>query len=250
MPYDNLVKCPICLEQLPKYYFVPTPCNHLFCASCLESYFCMKANDVKRLNTYNPFPCPVQHCRQAIPVLGFVKQYLPPQLMDNIRKWYKDVKNPPCASIAVCMKKDCTGTMRQEARESNVIFCDVCLQRWCELCLQRVPMGGNHEGTSTRYCKKVECQQFCEKYLSSNDAVKAKCELKFPWIKLYAISHKNDSAAKDWVNDNGQICPCCRTGIERTTGCSHMRCYNCGTNFCYDCGGYLYYTQGNWIHVT
>jgi hypothetical protein len=138
------------------------------------------------------------------------------------------------------MKNDCTGTMRKEERKySNVIFCDKCSQRWCELCLQRVHSGVKHQGTL--YCKKIQCQQFCEKYLSSNDSIKAKCELKYSWIKLYAISQMNNDAAMDWIKENGQICPICGLGIERVEGCIHMECCDCLCYFCYVCGVEIFY---------
>ena len=36
---------------------------------------------------------------------------------------------------------------------------------------------------------------------------------------------------------NCQKCPLCRVPIQRSTGCDHMTCNRCSTEFCYKCGG-------------
>lgn len=55
---------------------------------------------------------------------------------------------------------------------------------------------------------------------------------------------KGNTHFRKWTHgrsDNGvancQKCPTCRVYIQRSTGCPHMTCSQCDTEFCYDCGG-------------
>lgn len=38
-----------------------------------------------------------------------------------------------------------------------------------------------------------------------------------------------------WVKQNAKPCPSCQVPIEKSTGCNHMTCSQCGTNFCWLC---------------
>ena len=151
--------------------------------------------------------------------------------MDKVRVWIKDLKQPPCYSLPQCLKKTCMGKMRKEEVDSYLIFCERCGGRWCELCLKRAPVGKPHGDC----LEETTVVQFCERYLSANDRAKERCERRWPWIKLYAKSRVHDIAVVQWMRANGQICPGCKTGVERTEGCFHMSC-QCGTHFCYECG--------------
>ncbi|XP_072029298.1 E3 ubiquitin-protein ligase RNF217-like isoform X3 [Amphiura filiformis] len=54
---------------------------------------------------------------------------------------------------------------------------------------------------------------------------------------------KGDRLLKDWAKErhlgivNAHKCPKCRVFIQRSSGCDHMTCSRCGTEFCYQCGG-------------
>ncbi|PRD28308.1 UNVERIFIED_CONTAM: E3 ubiquitin-protein ligase [Trichonephila clavipes] len=53
---------------------------------------------------------------------------------------------------------------------------------------------------------------------------------------------KGDRLLRNWARArthgqlNAQKCPNCKVFIERTTGCDHMHCPVCNTDFCYKCG--------------
>ncbi|XP_066268228.1 E3 ubiquitin-protein ligase RNF217-like [Branchiostoma lanceolatum] len=65
-----------------------------------------------------------------------------------------------------------------------------------------------------------------------------------PWhegvnCRLY---QKGDKLLKVWAKEecqgqvNAQRCPKCKIYIQRTSGCDHMTCTRCKTEFCYRCG--------------
>lgn len=231
-------KCPICFDTVTAQEAALLPCNHGFCKSCLTIFLRMKADEIHADNSNNPFVCPLNTCRRGLKIIGFVKPFLSESLMDKVRLWYKDIKTPPCYSLPGCLKKDCKGSiLRKDAVDSFLMSCEICNGRWCELCLQRAPKGKPHEDTPA--CKVDVCQQFCERYLAAGEKAKQACEERFPWVKLYAASKVHDNTILLWIQNNGQVCPGCKTGVERSEGCFHMSC-GCGTHFCYECGEQIF----------
>jgi hypothetical protein len=226
--------CPICLETHAAPDLATVTCGHLFCRPCITHYLRIKAEEVQQ-HRDNPFVCPVTDCRRGMLIIGCVKPFLPHKLMEKVRTWYKDKKNPPCWSLPDCIKVGCGGRLRKMAIDSYIIFCDRCDGHWCELCLKRV-RNGEHDDS---VCEVQACVNFCQRYLAANDTAKQKCEDRWPWIKIYAQSRVHEASAEQWIKSNGQLCPGCKTGVERTEGCFHMKC-QCGTHFCYECGAEIY----------
>lgn len=234
--------CPICFDTMPYSDGVTLPCHHFVCEECLASLLHFK---VKELNMYrvNPFACPVENCRHALPIIGFVKEYLPSHEMDQVRKWIKDMKYPPCFSLDRCLSKVCGAmeSMRRVTKDSTNIYCDQCHKHWCELCLKRLNEDGSEQlGPHKIRCEDTVAWKFCKRYLAASDDQKQACEAKWPWIVNYAHARQHDGDALTWILQNGQVCPNCANGIERSAGCFHMQCPHCATHFCYECGDELF----------
>lgn len=231
------IQCPICFDKVSPKEAATITCGHAFCHDCISTYLRLKAQELNAENQHNPFTCPVHECRRGLKIVACVKQFLNHDLMDKVRCWYKDVKNPPCWSLPQCLKRDCTNVMlRREAVDSYIVYCEQCNGRWCELCLKRTPQGKHEKEID---CKLDVCLQFCERYLSASEKAQERCEKKWPWIKVYAKSRIHDETMFRWIQANGQVCPGCKTGIERVEGCFHMSC-QCGTHFCYECGEQIF----------
>lgn len=236
--------CPICFDTLLYSEGVVLPCHHFVCEYCLSSMLHFKVTELGMYRV-NPFACPVDKCRHSLPIIGFVKKYLPPDEMDKVRKWIKDMKFPPCLSLDRCLHtKTCGGfeSMRRRQKDSTVIYCDQCHKNWCEMCLKRLNEDGTDEegfhGKDT--CQDTIAWQFCKRYLAASDDKKRTCEEKYPWIVSYAHAREHDGDAMTWILQNGQVCPNCQNGVERIAGCFHMQCPTCATHFCYECGDELF----------
>jgi RING-type zinc-finger/IBR domain, a half RING-finger domain len=224
------LECPVCFERYSGADLAFVTCGHSFCRPCITHYLRIKAEEINQ-HKENPFLCPVTDCRRGMLIIGCVKPFLSFELMESVRAWYKDKKNPPCWSLPDCIKAGCSGRLRKVAIDRYVIFCDRCDGHWCELCLKRV-RNGEHDDS---VCDFQACVNFCQRYLAATDSAKQNCEERWPWIKVYAHSRVHEATAVEWIKNNGQVCPGCKTGIERTEGCFHMKC-QCGTHFCYECG--------------
>mmetsp|Transcript_41331 Transcript_41331/g.98980 ORF Transcript_41331/g.98980 Transcript_41331/m.98980 type:complete len:778 (-) Transcript_41331:156-2489(-) len=138
---------------------------------------------------------------------------------------------------------------------SSLITCDQCKMTWCELCLHRVGNGqehdhydrrsNNHTGASSSSkssrCEPQAALKFCRQYLSASDEEQEEIQSKYPWIVSYAMFYEHDGAAVEYLQESGgQRCPNCRTGVERSEGCFHIKCFSCATHFCYECGDELF----------
>lgn len=228
------VNCKICLQQVDASEATSITCGCMYCRECIAHYVTHKARELSPTTSQmtNPFTCP--SCRRGMLIIGCVKQFLPPSDMERVRQWLKDVKNPPCYSLPSCLRKKCSGTIRRVAVDSEVVFCDKCHGSWCEMCLQRTSTDDEHDK-----CNIGGCVEFCKRYMQANPETQALCEERFPFIKVYARSRLDDNALDEWIQSNGQVCPGCKTGVERTEGCFHIACV-CGTHFCYLCGEQIY----------
>lgn len=266
-----LTRCPICLEESILYSdgVVLPYCRHYCCKDCFEMYIKFKVQDLKQHRT-NPFVCPLESCKRELPML-FCKPFLSPENIIAAKAWYKDLKNPPAWSLDRCMltrtcgavgsirrKKSAVSidgsgktviekntTKTKDTAVSYLVFCDCCKKTWCELCLTRVYDDNNTKqkhtiSTHSRQCNPKPILRFCQNYMDASEDIREKCRKKYPWITSYSQFCQHDGAALQYILDNGQRCPNCQTGVERTEGCFHMKCPACATHFCYECGTELF----------
>ena len=142
----------------------------------------------------------------------------------------------------------------------NLVYCESCNKTWCELCLTRVyddeickPVSSKkqltkresakivHSVSNHRYhCQPQNILRFCRRYMAASEEIQQKCEAKYPWIQSYSQFCNHDGAALQYILENGQRCPNCLSGVERSEGCFHMKCPTCATHFCYECGTELF----------
>ncbi len=146
----------------------------------------------------------------------------------------------------------------------NLVYCESCNKTWCELCLTRVyddsvckPVSSEkqltkkeadkivHSVSNHRYhCQPQNILRFCRRYMAASEEIQQKCEAKYPWIPSYSQFCNHEGAALQYalqyILENGQRCPNCLSGVERSEGCFHMKCPTCATHFCYECGTELF----------
>jgi hypothetical protein len=257
--------CPICLEDEVLYTDVAVlpDCQHTCCSGCFETYLRFKVQDLAQHRT-NPFCCPVDTCQEELPIEDFCSQYLSRADMETIGAWHFDLKFPPAWSLDRCLATKACGGMgsmrrryggcvsisRNKKKSSdppasdgrtptskamqNLVFCQECHKTWCELCLKRV--NGEAAHTHHTICEPNVALKFCRRYRAASPELQRQCQDRYPWIVSYSSFCNDDGAALAYIRHNGQRCPTCQTGVERTEGCFHMKCPTCATHFCYECG--------------
>lgn len=234
-------------------------------------YLRFKVQDIKQHRT-NPFLCPVDSCKRELP-MDFCKPFLSDEDIETAKAWYKDLKNPPAWSLDRCLRTKTCGAVGSMRRRKGVVsingtakttskgldslvFCESCKRTWCELCLTQVyddfeckPVRAkkqrsqkdtardDHTISNHKYnCRPQSILRFCRRYMAASEEIQRACEAKYPWIVSYIQFCQHDGAALQYIIENGQRCPNCSNGVERTEGCFHMKCPTCATHFCYECG--------------
>jgi len=249
-----VTKCPICFDttRCDKGATLPI-CGHFFCQDCFPIYLKVKVTELAGYRT-NPFLCPIPKCRAEISIDETVACHISNREYKQIQRWQKDLIQPVCYSLDRCLSKACTEEtakmiqqnddydaqdicMRKRSNDfkNTFVFCDCCDKTWCELCLKRIKPGVSRL-EHRDVCEFQTTLKFCRRYLRATEEQKKNCESKYPWIVNYAVSRQHDGGALQWILENGQCCPNCSNGVERTEGCFHMKCPTCATHFCYECG--------------
>ena len=183
------------------------------------------------------------------------------------------VTNRPCCSKNVC--KDCmTQMVRLSVTEGKVLIkcpnteCDELLadKEIVQFIGQDSDLENKYDRFRLDYVKegnKKTCPRCClitehklpRKFRLKESDVKLKCtSCDLEWcFKCHAPWHEGMTCKafktgeeqfhkytkerqEDHLTPNCQKCPLCRIYIERSSGCPHMTCGRCGTDFCYFCG--------------
>lgn len=199
-------ECPICLEL--RRLDTRACCQFKICRGCFQKYLASKVSEGIVVN----IQCPNSECHAKLNEYEIATR-LTHSLKVKYIKFLTDAKNDPT-------EKTCPRCGQEEKVEKKLlkkkttlkkglrVSCQNCDLEWCFRC--HAPW---HEGVS------------CKEY------------------------RKGDKEFQEWVHEtherqaNAQKCPKCKIYIQRSSGCSHMTCNRCTTEFCYDCGKH-YYPRG------
>ena len=175
-------------------------CNRLVCKDCLHAIITMTVGEGRI-----QISCPHPECGKP-----FAKEYVLQHIDNDTKLKYErflvDIENdgkkktcPNCCHIT----EHQLPRVKRLKEEDIKIKCTVCEHDWCYRC-------------HAPWHKNISCRQF----------------------------QKGNKEFKKWSNTrdlhgvaNCQKCPLCRVYIQRSTGCNHMQCNRCDTDFCYYCGG-------------
>jgi len=202
--------CPLCLEEFSerKQLFRVTPCRHLYCSSCIINYYTLSMNE-RKLNV----KCPCPSCTNFIPFC-IIKQYLAPTLVLRFQRFIIQDSSPvPDTERRSIWCPGCKGKLRQQKKAGiykSEVSCFKCRLLICITCGEWAHPGIDCE----------EAEGTTEKKMESELEQKPMFE---QWVK------------EQWVGDMVKSCPRCNAVIEKSGGCSHMKCYSCRHQFCFVC---------------
>lgn len=176
-------------------------CSRLVCKACIENIISTTVNEGRV-----QISCPHPECGEQ-----FTTEYVYSMLGGevNTKQRYQRLlvdlgSNDKIKTCPQCshLTEHVLPRRFRLTEEDLKITCEVCDQEWCFRC---------HAPWHT--------DMSCKEFKNGNRDFKA-------WTK-----------SKERGIANCQKCPTCRIYIQRSTGCPHMVCDRCGTDFCYDCGG-------------
>ncbi|KAK9948169.1 hypothetical protein M0R45_003756 [Rubus argutus] len=190
--------CEICADDKHGYQSFPIEnCSHVFCNDCVVNYI-----DSKLQENVASIRCPVPDCKGLLEP-EYCRPVLPKQVFD---RWGKAM----CDAVILgsqkfyCPYKDCSALLiddgEEVVRESQ---CPHCSRMFCAQCKVAWHVG-------------IDCAGFQK--LNADEKGNEDIML------------RNLAQSQNW-----RRCPCCKFYVEKSIGCSYMKC-RCGYAFCYNCG--------------
>ncbi|KAI3887427.1 hypothetical protein MKW92_050813 [Papaver armeniacum] len=211
---QNLHACCICLSEYTGAKFVRLPCKHFFCQHCLETYSTMQAREIMAIQ------CPQIKCKELVPP-GLVKGLLGDEKFEQWESKLFHKTLDTMSDLVYCPRCD----MACLEDTDHLAQCPKCFFTFCGLCRDRLHVG-------------VQCITSEEKLNLLRN--------RQPGMKTTSQQRKELDMINQLLNEKeikriAKKCPNCSMAISRISGCNHMRCTKCKTEFCYKCGD-AYYT--------
>lgn len=208
-------RCPMCFDEMPGSRGLFLACGHFGCRDCLTHMvqLHMKEADVAALR------CPTADCRE-----GFGREALREVLGEDssaLERWDE-------LSLRRCLDQmqdivDCPRCLADAGQrtpciveEDNMAQCEACGFIFCGRC-----RGVYHPG--------ADCSSVMGDRMEALEARAAKSgpDGEAARAELLTLRH---------LQRNTKSCPKCKMAIEKTEGCSKMKCSHCNVYFCWRCG--------------
>jgi hypothetical protein len=188
--------CGICYEDLDESdALLSCHCDHAFCRDCWGSY--LSSTFEGGFHDVIGTRCPHHGCNERVTTTD-VKN-IAPKLVSRWRDAFLEsfVKDDP--NYRFCPGPDCTiiAVSQPEKSVSYVLTCTKCDTSFCSDCGDNPHLPAN-------------CGDFAD------------------WNTIFGSS-------SFWIKKNAKPCPGCQVPIEKGTGCNHMTCQKCKTQFCWLC---------------
>ena len=191
--------CIICYDDGTAFTRLPC-CREIVCPSCLTQAIQTRLSD-----GLIEFPCPNPECSDPIGRTE-VLRHLTREEKDRFERLRvnaeSDGKRKTCPHCSHITEHTLPVRKMRKFREEEVkIQCENCRIEWCYKC-------------HAPWHQDLTCKAFT----------------------------KGNRQFQKWTKDrpngvaNCQKCPTCRVYIQRSTGCDHMTCNRCSSEFCYKCG--------------
>ncbi|KAG9019618.1 translation termination inhibitor protein itt1 [Tulasnella sp. 427] len=227
--------CPICLTTIKGLRCIRLEkCGHVACRDCLAQFWTMsiQTGEVEKVG------CVDEECvKKAAKADDIIWSGVGEEEVRNV------------VGEAMLMRWQRLREKRMIERDPTIVRCPI------ELCQAPVPKPKSTsiavEGDDERLrvcpshgpitpCKIVAIEQFLEAYISAEPDSPERLRLERQYgkrqIQKLVVEHNEAKANKAWLEQNTMACPGCRTNVEKTMGCNHMKCGRCSMHFCYKCG--------------
>lgn len=172
------------------------PCGHSFCEACWRSYLIAWFN--QRQSSIMKITCPQHDCCMRLTSTDI--QFIHSELSTNWQDSYLSSFVEKSTHYRRCTGPDCrmVAFLRDPPDQMcRPVTCGSCDSSFCFTCGE-----APHE--------PARCDAFQE------------------WNLIFSTN-------SFWVKKHSKPCPSCKAPIEKTDGCNHMACTQCGADFCWLC---------------
>lgn len=221
--FDNTpFPCDICFnEKYGKNCIKFKDCGHVYCDSCLTSYFDIHIKD----GNMKALTCPEPGCdSQAFPAQ--IKNLVSSQDFERYEALLLQTTLDMMNDVIYCPRTFCQSPVVIE--EGDVMgLCSVCHFSFCTYCKLA------YHGVEPCKLKKAKLKEVCQQYQDGDSVTKRRLEEKYG-AKVLRETLENIESER-WLASNSKACPGCGAAIEKQSGCNKMTCYKCKCYFCWLC---------------
>ncbi|KAJ2724445.1 hypothetical protein GGI07_001957 [Coemansia sp. Benny D115] len=230
--------CGICMEKQSGKHCMRLTCAHVFCRACLQGYLTMLVEEGNLLL----LRCPDPECRsqsdaesqQQLRRKELEELLSDEQLRRIDRLAEQRLIDGNRARYAWCPRAGCGRGVEMDRKVDRLfectcgyVFCGICMRAW---------HGKN-------YCEMKSLDRILQQYIRvlrdvPNKHLQKQMERQYGAESLRKMLREYDTnlASVNLIRDTSVQCPKCEFSIQKTYGCNHMCCSQCGIHFCYLCG--------------
>eukprot|EP01104_Vermistella_antarctica_P004757 TRINITY_DN15189_c0_g1_i1.p1 TRINITY_DN15189_c0_g1~~TRINITY_DN15189_c0_g1_i1.p1 ORF type:complete len:693 (+),score=151.26 TRINITY_DN15189_c0_g1_i1:187-2265(+) len=196
---DEELECPICIDEFPPVeMYTFQPCLHSYCFECLANFLATHITEGDVLNV----TCPDPACTKVLEYEDFKNIVKDPEMFEKYLhfSFLSALKLDP--NTRWCPRPSCNNAVVGDPTLKHMT-CGQCHFEFCYDCKREW-----HPAFES-------CEEFMEYQKKTGDVDK----------KFY-----------EWAEDKKtKVCPKCDMHTEKTDGCNHMTCANCGHQYCWLC---------------
>lgn len=241
--------CGVCLERKSgESCYQLERCGHVFCRQCLHDFF----NDAIKEGNVAAVKCLEPSCGKDLPGPRARRTQRPLHPRELLAMGMEE----PTVRHYVEMKRK-----KRLESDKNTIYCprEHCQHPARNAKFPPIPADLNDYPESDSDSESPDAQApNSSKPSSDSDERLAVCENPKCKLAFCRVCFKSwhgsfercrprdpnelsaeDKASYEFIAENTTSCPECASPVEKTEGCNHMTCVQCGGHFCYLCGGWV-----------
>ena len=215
---DNMNKseCIVCFAEVVERRNKRKCCSQVVCQDCIKEIIRTSIEDEGQSH----ITCPNPECEKGAIGREEILKHISGETKEKYERFRLQEEGgsdkKTCPNCCLITEHKLPRRFRRYRAEDVRITCSSCQFEWCYRC-------------HAPWHRDITCKQFQhgEKQFKS-------------WTK--ATSKKGVA--------NCHKCPLCRVYIQKSSGCNHMTCNRCKTEFCYRCGGFYNGLPGLGDHYT
>lgn len=242
--------CGVCLE--PKKgasCYKLSRCGHVFCRACLQDFYnnAITEGDVGSVKCLAP-DCEIankKHGKRSTRTLPPGELLLIPLERPTVQRYVNLKRKKQLESdksTIYCPRQWCQGPARptKYPKVTDLSRMDGWEDSDTEAspepaAAQTDPANAKPPAAGERLAICDDCNYaFCRICLSGWHGEFVRC-----WPRTTAELSEVERRSYNYIRLNTSPCPYCSSPIQKTLGCNHMLCNQCGTHFCYLCSGWL-----------
>jgi ankyrin repeat/IBR domain-containing protein 1 len=220
--------CEICSLEIDSIETLDAQCGHKFCFQCWKTYLELKIESAET----NAITCPAFDCSYLV-TMEVIEKVVSPELTHRFIQYDIEAFIESNPHIKWCPFPACNKAVYLP--ESELSFKGE--QAFILANLPPLPPISHAVDCGSGHYFCWECKREAH--------APCQCKLREDWmIKISDVkaeelketySKTEDAANCLWLVRNAKQCPRCKTHIQKSEGCNHLRCSKCKYDFCWIC---------------